>query len=94
MKMGWTPYCAFLKTGKVPMAGPRPGKSGGGRGAVEAAGQSFVDGGVRDGGVILGTRLGCALRSSVLSGKLFTPPSTVNSKVRREAKRKRMWVCW
>ena len=34
----------------------------------------------RGGWVILGTQLGCALRSSVLLGKLFTPPA----KVRRE----------
>ena len=30
----------------------------------------------------MGTQLGCALRSSVLLGKLFTPPA----KVRREEK--------
>ena len=43
----------------------------------------------RGGWVVLGMQLGCALRSSVLSGKLFTPPA----KVRREEKRKERELC-
>ena len=61
-----------------------PGEAQGGSGGVGGCGgnlgRSFIEQAGRGGWVILGTQLGCALLGSVLSGKLFTPPS----KVRRE----------
>ena len=66
---------ARQKTRKRIALGEALGGSGGVRGAVEAVGRSVVEGVGWDGGVMVGTRVGFALRGSVLSGKLFRQPS-------------------